>query len=308
MPLRIGNVTIDDSMDLKIGTELVGGLKVGSDIVYLWQAVPSPPLSENLYVLGTVDVRPFPRALHTLDRTTGVATRVGSAVLTGVNVIPSGLAWDGTNLYMVEQINDALYTLDRTTGVATRVGSATRFGVNETTPQGLAWDGTNLYMVGSSTDALYTLDRTTGVATRVGSAVQFDARLIEPRGLTWVPGAAPPPAPASHSFSLTADRINAQAAGKFGGLTETFTLGGQTYTITYLFTHANGIQFRFSTNAQALAFIAAGFTVDLGITGQAAFSSSLMVNRSDVNWAQYQAYPGRFVAGSTYTITITEAA
>ena len=78
--------------------------------------------------------------LYTLDRTTGVATRVGSATAFGVSEsLPNGLAWDGTNLYMVGQRNNVLYTLDRTTGVATRVGSATAFGVSEGTPAGLAW-------------------------------------------------------------------------------------------------------------------------------------------------------------------------
>ena len=37
-PLRIGGVTIDDSaVDLKIGADLVGGMKVGADVVYQWQ-------------------------------------------------------------------------------------------------------------------------------------------------------------------------------------------------------------------------------------------------------------------------------
>ena len=125
--------------------------------------------------------------LYTVDRTTGIATRVGSATQFGVSEArPQGLAWDGTNLYMVGN-NAVLYTLDRTTGIATRVGSATQFGVSEGVPTGIAWDGTNLYMVGLTTDALYTLDRTTGIATRVGSATQFGVSEGIPLGLAWIP-------------------------------------------------------------------------------------------------------------------------
>ena len=119
--------------------------------------------------------------------------------------------------------------------------------------------------------------------------------------------AAPaPPVPSLFSFQLAAATINAQAAGRFGGLTESFTHDGQSYTITYLFTHPNGVQFRFADNAQALAFIAANFLIDLGIAGQQPFVSSLMENDSARFWAQYRAYAGRFVSGTTYTITIRE--
>ena len=117
-----------------------------------------------------------------------------------------------------------------------------------------------------------------------------------------------PSAGAYHSFVLSAITINAVAMGRFGGLTETFTLGGATYTITSCFTHNNGIQFRFQTNAQALAFIAAGFTVDSGITGQSSFSTSLMenINGGNQQAAQYRSFPGRFTGGQDYTITISE--
>ena len=79
-------------------------------------------------------------ALFTLNTSTGVATRVGSATQFGVNEFaPSGLAAIGNTLYMVGTTNNALFTLNTTTGVATRVGSATRFGVNERLPSDLAF-------------------------------------------------------------------------------------------------------------------------------------------------------------------------
>ena len=87
----------------------------------------------------------------------------------------------------------------------------------------------------------------------------------------------------------------------------TFTHGSTTYLITMVFTHGNGVQFRFQTNQQALSFIAADFLVDVGVTGQPPFRSSLMtnVNTGGQNAAQYTAFAGRFVGGTTYTITIS---
>ena len=48
----------------------------------------------------------------------------------------SGLAWDGSTLYMVGRDGDRLYTVDRATGVATAVDSnITDFGVSENRAQ-----------------------------------------------------------------------------------------------------------------------------------------------------------------------------
>ena len=140
----------------------------------------------KLYAVAeTLGNRPT-SALFTVDRADGTSTRVGNANRFGVNErSPSGLAWDGTNLYMVGGTNDALFTVNTTTGVATRVGNANRFGVGESSPSGLAWDGTNLYMVGGTNDALYTVNTTTGVATRVGNADRFGVNERAPTGLAW---------------------------------------------------------------------------------------------------------------------------
>ena len=79
-------------------------------------------------------------ALHTVNTSTGVATRVGSAFQFGVNESgASGLASIKDTLYMVGYANDVLYTVNTTTGVATRVGSADEFGANERGPTGLAY-------------------------------------------------------------------------------------------------------------------------------------------------------------------------
>ena len=137
----------------------------------------------TLYMIGSAA-----DALYTVNTTTGVATRVGSATEFGVGeTAPQGLAFaaDGT-LYMIGSTAGALYTVNTTTGVATRVGSATEFGVGESLPMGLAFaaDGT-LYMIGSTAGALYTVNTTTGVATRVGSATEFGVGESLPEGLAF---------------------------------------------------------------------------------------------------------------------------
>lgn len=128
-------------------------------------------------------------ALYTVDASTGVATRVGSADKFGVNEIaPSGLAVIGDTLYMAGNYNETVYTLNTSTGVATPVGSRL-LETGGLGPNGLAAVGNTLYMVSTETDALYTVDTTTGIAARRGSAIQFGtgnappSTAIEPFGL-----------------------------------------------------------------------------------------------------------------------------
>ena len=274
MGVKIGAETVGG---FKIGAEIVGGMKVGTEIIYRAAAPVATVLyaiatvgslhhlvsinkatgvatrvSNNTLGVGvyggslawdgvnlfTANVEPA--ALYTVDRTTGVATRVGSARNFGVNIAASaGLAWDGTNLlltaenrvaspsfhalytvdrttsvatrvgtevldsskalawdgstlFMLDNGRDALFTVDRTTGVETRVGAATRFGADLRYPSGLAWDGANLFMVDELADRLYTVDRTTGVATRVGTATNFGLGPRRPavRGLVFAPAPA----------------------------------------------------------------------------------------------------------------------
>ena len=120
----------------------------------------------------------------------------------------------------------------------------------------------------------------------------------------------------SVSFTIAALQINAAAVGRFENITEEFTLGGTTWHVSSCFTHNNGIQMRFRRklengnlivdNARALAFIAADYTIDSGIPGQAKFKSSAMENvPTSGAGAQYRAFPGRYTAGQNYTITIS---
>ena len=103
-------------------------------------------------------------ALYTVDTTTGVASRVGSATRFGIldargqavtNVSPRGLAWDGTNLYMVT--NDTLYTLGTDTGAVgeDELPLQTRpivFKDTVSEVSGLAWDERDLYFVDRNSD------------------------------------------------------------------------------------------------------------------------------------------------------------
>lgn len=112
----------------------------------------------------------------------------GQAALNVAERLPRGLAFDGTDLWMLGETNGLLYRVDPETGVAVRIptsGAPDAFNVSETLPQGLAFDGMDLYMVGATTRALYQLARTTGIATQVGTATSFGVGETAPRGLAW---------------------------------------------------------------------------------------------------------------------------
>lgn len=107
------------------------------------------------------------------------------------------------------------------------------------------------------------------------------------------------------SFNMTARFLTATAAGRWiEEISVPFSHEGQDYRIVACFTHTNGFVLRFSANSAALAFIAAGFTVDTGISDAPIFSSSIMGNPQ--NSAEYRAFEQKFVVGTSYTITIYE--
>ncbi len=146
--------------------------------------------------------------------TTGRAVLKGNLRTTSGTEItaPVGIAWDGTNLYLVDDNTDALYTVDTSTGpnagVVNHKGDLrTASGTKITNPRALAWDGAKdnpkLYML--TADALYTLDtsdapdpsntsqKSAGKATKVGSQVRFGIRnsnnqliaTVDARGIAW---------------------------------------------------------------------------------------------------------------------------
>lgn len=182
---------------------------------------------------------------------------------------------------------------------------------------GVTVDGYDIRYKKASDSAWTTLALNTSTARRIdeldaSTAYNFQVRTSASVGADsdWVSIDASTTAPAP--TSLLSETLNAVAiggsgaAGRFGGLTWTFTHSGRTYVITHCFTHGNGIQLRFSRTADAQAFIDAGLTVDSGIAGQSTFKSSVMSYDAARAWAQYAAFPGRYTAGDSYTVTISE--
>ena len=154
-------------------------------------------IGTTLYMVGQTNA-----ALYTLDRDTGIATRVGSATAFGVGETqPTGLAsitaFGRSTLYMVGQTNNVLYTVSTTTGIATRVGTATNFraGTQGTPrlPTGLAVLGLTprLFMVSQLHGELELLDTTTGESHSVGASIPtlragFNVGETQPTGLAAV--------------------------------------------------------------------------------------------------------------------------
>ena len=105
----------------------------------------------NLYMVGNTQ-----KYLSTIDRTTGAATRVGSANRFDDGVAnPQCLTWDGTDLWMSDN-NRYIYKVDKSDGTATTISRApSSLG----SPEGLAWDGTNLWAVITASKSLARLDR-----------------------------------------------------------------------------------------------------------------------------------------------------
>ena len=100
--------------------------------------------------------------LTTINKNTGVQTRIGNADAFGVGEgLMFGLEWDGEKLVGVGTASDAFYEINRTTGVATRIGSISDFGTRENNPQALAWDGNKMFMVGNAVLALFEMEQST---------------------------------------------------------------------------------------------------------------------------------------------------
>ena len=120
--------------------------------------------------------------LYTVNRETGVAGKVGSAGLSRSAIQARGIAWDGTNIYMLTP--SSLYKINRAYGTASRVGA---LGSGITDAHGLAWDGEKLYMVDRNTDAIYTVSTSTGAASRVNSVTAgSNTTITTPSALVWV--------------------------------------------------------------------------------------------------------------------------
>ena len=138
----------------------------------------------NLFMVATDD----DSGLYTLDRTTGVGTRIGDlrwAAGFSIDSSPVAIEWNGSVMYYLSNDWDRLFLVDRTTGALTSVGNATEFGIDERGPQAMAWDGETMFMTGTSLDALLSLDLVTGRGTRIGTADDYDVSERFATGMAW---------------------------------------------------------------------------------------------------------------------------
>ena len=256
-------------------------------------------------------------ALHSLNLTTGVATRIASTTIDSASVTVHTMTYANSKMYVAGFGGSGsgffvfFGTINLSNGVITTITRTMGSG-------SITWDGAKMYsiVVGSRTGTaqLGEIDISDGSSTRIGTSDNFGITNPNVESIVFVPSAAPDPDPDPEpepgfttSFTFTPDQTNASVAGFFTNINHSFTHGGRTYTITRCFTHNNGIQIRFDDNADALAFIAGGFTVNSGIAGQQPFASSVMdnINSGGQKAAQYRAFPGRYQGGTSYTVTIT---
>jgi streptogramin lyase len=95
---------------------------------------------------------------------------------------PSGLAWDGTHLWLADDGTDTIYKLDSSNGSV-----LSSFKSPGSEPRGLVWNGTHLWHADNATRKLHQLDGATGAVLSAMDepATPAKARLPELGGLTW---------------------------------------------------------------------------------------------------------------------------
>ena len=95
---------------------------------------------------------------------------------------PSGLAWDGTHLWVADDGTNMVYKVDPADGTV-----RSSFKSPGSQPRGLVWDGTNLWHSDDATRKLYKLDRTTGATLAAIDAPATDAVVHVPElgGMAW---------------------------------------------------------------------------------------------------------------------------
>ena len=93
------------------------------------------------------------------------------------NAAPTGIAWDGTHLRVVNNGADKVYAYDSSGGFV----SSFKLNSENTGPQGITWDGTYLRVVDFTTDKVYSYDSS---GSYRGS---FDLYSVnrDPYGITW---------------------------------------------------------------------------------------------------------------------------
>ncbi|MFW6123611.1 MAG: transglutaminase domain-containing protein [Acidobacteriota bacterium] len=88
---------------------------------------------------------------------------------------PTGLTYDGHNLWIADSFNDEIYKINPETGII-----ITSFKSPGYKPEGLAWDGEYLWHVDAGEKYLYKIDPETGTAK-----VVLESNSSDPRDLAW---------------------------------------------------------------------------------------------------------------------------
>ncbi len=95
--------------------------------------------------------------------------------LASPGTMPTGLAFDGTNLWMADRLSDTLYAIDPATGDVRAALPAPGYVVT-----GLAWDGEQLWCMDTEENRISRVDVSTGLTT-----YSFDSPLPMPADLAW---------------------------------------------------------------------------------------------------------------------------
>ncbi len=92
-----------------------------------------------------------------------------------VSSCPSGMAFDGHNLWIADFKSDSIYALDPTTGNTINAISAPTFR-----PYGLAWDGSYMWVVDAEENNIIQLDIKSGVNIKT-----ISSPVTSPTGMAW---------------------------------------------------------------------------------------------------------------------------
>jgi sugar lactone lactonase YvrE len=88
---------------------------------------------------------------------------------------PTGLAFDGKNLWVADRLSDTLYALDPANGK-----TVTKLASPGFIPVGLAWDGKNLWLADAEEKKIHKIESSSGK-----TLLAFDTPTENPRGLAW---------------------------------------------------------------------------------------------------------------------------
>ncbi len=107
----------------------------------------------------------------------GAGARVGDVLRTipSPGARPTGLTFDGSQLWVADDATDKLYRIDPHTGHVTATLETPGYH-----PEGLAWDGSHLWHVDAGEHLLYRIDPATGRAVTI-----LESNAVNPRDLAW---------------------------------------------------------------------------------------------------------------------------